>query len=479
MNRSLCVKSHQYIPDSKYMTAKQAYCFRYVFLLVMIGGRHQLQAQPITIEEAVDLSLRQYPTLAAQRSAIEALRINTEVLKASRLPNLKLHSQLNLGTANGLSGSYFSLGLIVPTSGGRRETNQADLATGNIALASADWEIYNFGRFRAEDQLAQADIAVGEAQLDRERFSLRLSVIAAYLNVYWSTQHLRIEQRNLARVDTVRRVIANLVRNGIKPGVDSSLANVALSRARLAYGRVEADYEQARVLLATLTGRPANTLQLDTTFHTEPLLIPNQTATTLPTHPLLRVGEQLVNRQTAEIDLIRKTPLPRLSLLGAAWARGTSLGINNEFGPLGTGLAYSRTNYLLGVAATVNLPDFKRAGVRVRQQQFRIEQARSQVAVQQVELQNTLLTADARLTVVGRALAELPTALRSANDAYQQRLSLYNNGVETILNLTDALNLLNTVEREVVQTRMEAVRLRLQRAQATDNFDDFYTLFRR
>ncbi|NID13602.1 TolC family protein [Fibrivirga algicola] len=457
----------------------RANCFWYVgllgFSLSLLGG---LQAQPLNIEAAVDQSLRQFPTLATQRSAIEALRANTDVLRANRLPNLRLHSQTNIGTANGLSGSYFSLGLIVPTSGARRESNSGRLATGNIALATADWEFYNFGRFRAEDQLVRADVAVGEAQLDREQFSLRQSVIGAYLDVFWTQQTLRLEGQNLARVDTVRRIIGNLVRNGIKPGLDSSLANVALSRAKLAYQRVEADYQQARVLLGTLTGQSATTLQIDTTFRADPLLIGSPPAQPTPNHPLLRVGERLVTRQTAEIDLIRKTALPRLSVLAATWARGTSLGVDNEFGPLGSGLGYNRTNYLLGFAATVNLPDFKRAGVRVRQQQFRIEQARSQLAVQQIDLQNTLLSADAQLAVVGQQLAELPNALRAARDAYAQRLSLYNNGVETILNLTDALNLLITVEREVVQTRTEAVRLRFQRAQATDNFADFYTLFR-
>jgi len=194
---------------------------------------------------------------------------------------------------------------------------------------------------------------------------------------------------------------------------------------------------------------------------------------------LLQVGERFVTRQTAEIDLIRKTALPRLTLLAATWARGTSLDIENNFGPLGSGLAYSRTNYLLGFAATMNVLDIRRATTRVRQQQFRIEQARSQLAVERVQLQNALSAADAQLTVVARQLAELPNALRSAREAYAQRLSLYNNGLETILGLTDALNLLTTVEREVVQTHSQAVRLRLQRAQATDNFNDFFILFRR
>lgn len=461
------------------MSKRSLYSVRHIFLFFFLCLCRSLNAQYITIEDAVDASARFYPTLQAQRSAQEALRINTDVIRANRMPNVRLLSQTNIGTANGLSGSYFSMGLIVPTSGGRRESNSGELATGNIALATADWEFYNFGRFRAEDKLNQAEVAVGEARLEQERFSLQQNVIASYLDVFWLSRQLLIEQRNLARVDTVRRVIANLVRNGVKPGVDSALANVAFAQAQVSYGRVLANLEEARVTLATLTGRPGNAVQPDTVFHTDRL----GQILTAPTpgyaHPLLRVGERLVARQTAETELIRKSAMPRLSVLASTWARGTSLDINNNFGPLGDGLGYSRTNYLLGFAATINLPDLKRAGIRVRQQAFRIQQAQAGLSTQQLELQNRLSAADARIGVVNQQLAALPLAISSAQQAYAQRLSLYNNGVETILNLTDALRVLNSVEREVVQIRMEAVKLRFQRAQATNSYDDFYALFRR
>ncbi|MBC8154451.1 MAG: hypothetical protein H7Z72_16225, partial [Bacteroidetes bacterium] len=141
-------------------------------LLVLFCQRLSL-GQVLTLEGAVEATFAQYPTLATQRSALDAIRANQRVVRDNRLPNVRLHDQIDVGTANGISGSYFSLGLIVPTSGGRRGENRMDLASGNIALASMDWEVYNFGRFAAEDQLARAEIAIGEAGLEREQFGLR------------------------------------------------------------------------------------------------------------------------------------------------------------------------------------------------------------------------------------------------------------------------------------------------------------------
>ncbi|WP_460673734.1 TolC family protein [Larkinella ripae] len=454
----------------------QRYLLAFAFFMLNATGA---MAQALTMEGAIEATMTQYPTLAAQRSALDAIRANARVVRDNRLPNVRLHDQINVGTANGLSGSYFSLGLIVPTSGGRRPENRMDLASGNIALASLDWEFYNFGRFKAEDQLARTDIAVSESALEREQLGLRQLVITTYLDLLWLNQSLKIEQRNLARVDTVRRIIVNLVRNGVKPGLDSSLASVQFSKAKVAYWQVLETYKQAAVQLATLTGRPVDRIQIDTTFRLEPLLTNAPESDAMVPHPLLKFRERFALRQSAEIEVLRKTALPRLSLLTATWARGTSLDIENNFGPLGSGFLYNRTNVLVGLAATVNLMDFRRASHRIQLQQFRVQEANNQLAVERLQLQNARNAADSVLAVLRLELGELPASLRSATDAYNQRVSRYNNGLENILGLTDALQLLTSVEKDLVITQGRAAKVQLQKAYATNHFEPFFALFRR
>ncbi|TDE08993.1 TolC family protein [Dyadobacter psychrotolerans] len=452
---------------------------RLIGVFIVLIFPYTLFAQVMGIEDAVNAALSNYPSLSAAQSALEALRVNAQLIKDNRLPNVRLHDQINVGTANGLSGSYFSMGLIVPTSGGRRPENSSDLASGNIALATADWEVYNFGRFQAEDRLARADILVGEAAVENEKFGIRQTVINTYLELLWLRQTLKIEERNIARVDTARRIIGNLVNNGIRPGLDSSLASVEFSRAKLNYFQMQEELQRAFIQLATLTARPVNALEIDTSFQQQALLMQPIEIKLTADHPLLRYRTNLVNRQTSEIELIRKSALPRVSLLTSAWARGTSLDIDNNFGPIGSGFGFSRTNFLVGIAATVNLMDFHRIKNRSQMQQWRVKQASSQLETQQFQLQNMLTTSDSVMATVRLALLELPTALNSAERAYQQRLSLYNNGLENILGLTDALQLLTTVEKQAVNIQRRAVNVRLHRAYATSNFEDFFSLFRR
>jgi len=451
---------------------------RLIFIFLTIS-RVAAQGQILTMEQAVDAALAKYPTIDAQRAALAGSEASVGVLKANRLPNVRLHDQVDLGTANGLSGSYFSMGLIVPTSGGRRDENRMDLASGNIALATADWEVYNFGRYAAEDQLALADIAVGKAAVQREQFMLQQAVIGAYLDVLWRGRILQLESRNIARADTVSRIINNLVNNGIRPGLDSSLASVELSRARLSYYEIDEGLRRAFLRLSMLTGRSVNQLEIDTTFHEKALLAQANNMKVVSAHPILSYQNTLLNRQQSEINAIRKAALPRVSLLASGWARGTSLDIDNNYGPLGRGFGYSRTNFLLGIAATVNLTDFRRARSRTEVQQWKIREAGSRLDFERLKLENTLASSDSVLSTVRLALQELPTAIRSAEGAYLQRLSLYNNGIENILGLTDAMQLLTKVEKQAVDIKRSAIGLRLQRAFATNDFEDFFSFFRR
>lgn len=437
------------------------------------------RGQILSMEQAVDAALAKYPTIEAQRAALAGFEASANVLKANRLPNVRLHDQIDVGTANGLSGSYFSMGLIVPTSGGRRDENRMDLASGNIALATADWEVYNFGRYRAEDQLAKADIAVGQAGVQREQFMLRQAVIGAYLDVLWRGKILQLESRNIARADTVSRIIYNLVSNGIRPGLDSSLASVELSRARLNYYEIDEGLRRSFLQLSMLTGRSINQLVVDTTFHEQQLLGQPNELMVSGTHPILGYQNTLLGRQQYEINAIRKTAMPRVSVLASGWARGTSLDIDNNFGPLGRGFGYSRTNFLVGLAATVNLTDFRRVKSRTQVQEWKIREAGARLDFEKMKLENTLASSDSVLATVRLALLELPNTIRSAESAYQQRLSLYNNGIENILGLTDAMQLLNKVEKQAVDIQRRAIELRLQRAYATSDFEDFFSFFRR
>ncbi|MFN3381220.1 MAG: TolC family protein [Runella zeae] len=451
---------------------------RCLFLFIFLFC-HSLKsiAQVLTIQDAIEASFSHYPTLQAKQMALEANKANITVVRDNRLPNVRLHDQINIGTANGISGSYFSLGLIVPTSGGRRSENRADLASGNIALASMDWEVYNFGRFEAEQQLAQTDIAAGESDLERAKFGLRQAVINTYLDLLWLQKHLNIEQMNIARIDTINRIITNLVRNGIKPGLDSSLVRVQVSKAKMSYWQVYEQYQQALIQLSTLTGHPADKIKIDSTFS-----LTNFTASPsiglLSEHPLLRYHEAIARKQSAEISLLHKSALPRLSLLTAAWTRGSSIDVENNYGPLMPGLIYSKANVLVGAAFTVNLTDFRRANHRIQLQEYRVKETKNLLANERLNLQNAQMAADSVLSVLKLELQELPRALQAANAAYNQRLSRYNNGLENILGLTDAVQVLRSVEKDYIVTQSRAIRVYLQRAYATNDFESFFTLFR-
>lgn len=475
-NRCKCANLPTPFTFNQHMIAGRLYQY-FAFSLVLFSVS-SLHAQTLTLEQAIELTIQHYPTIAAKRAALDAARTNAAVMRESRLPNVRLHDQIDLGTANGMSGSYFSLGLIVPTSGARRGVNRMDLASGNIALASMDWEIYNFGRYKSEDQLARTEAVVGESILEKEKFQLQQLVIGTYLEMLRFGQQLTIEQQNIARIDTARRIITNLVNNGIKAGLDSSLVRVQVSKAQIAYRQVLENYYQAQIRLATLTGKPVNTLKIDTTFRLESSLESLRPTDVSANHPLLKYQESIVRRQSAEIDVIRKAAMPRVSFLAAASARGSSINVENKYGPLPAGLVYSRANVLTGLAITVNLMDFRRVANRIRLQQYRVQEASFQQASEQLQLQNISTTADSVLAVLQHELHDFSSSLRAASDVYQQRLSRYQNGLDNILGLSESLQLLTSVEKDYLAAQHRSVALLLQKAYVTNDFDTFFKLFK-
>jgi outer membrane protein TolC len=139
---------------------------------------------------------------------------------------------------------------------------------------------------------------------------------------------------------------------------------------------------------------------------------------------------------------------------------------------------YRRYNFLLWVAITFNVTDIRRARRRTDVQQFRVEEARQQLASESLQLQNTFTSSDSLLILIRKQLREIPTAVRAATDVYNQRMTLYNNGLENIIGLTDALKLLYNVEKDYITARNKAAQLMLQRAFATNDYEAFYNLFR-
>ncbi|NIG56217.1 TolC family protein [Chitinophaga sp. Cy-1792] len=438
------------------------YCVALLCLAATTGKLFAQQpADSFSLHKAIDRTLAHYPTLKAKAATVQAGQASLTDVKHNWYPNLKLHEQLDLGTDNSIYGSYFTLGMIPSTSGGIREENTSQAMSGNIAMAEMQWEIYNFGAYRTQKDAAKSALRVNSADMANEANQLTAAIIQDYLELLRLEQLRKIQQDNINRTAEIQRAVNAIVKHGLKPGVDSAVAAAELSRARLNLIDVNSQYNRVRIEIASFTGMDTTGIIPDTINETRLLALLNeylpekqQMADSLGSHPLLQYYNAQYLNQLANAQVTRKSNLPKVSLMAAGWMRGSSGEYNDYFNKnLWSGLGYSRSNYLVGLGITYNLTDIKHTRERVAVQQYKAQAAEQEMETARTRLQQSLDQAQSDMAISEQRLEEIPAQLNAARAAATQKTALYKAGLTNIIEVTNALFLLNRAETDLVQAR--------------------------
>ncbi|SFE54100.1 Outer membrane protein TolC [Chitinophaga sp. CF118] len=414
----------------------------------------------LPLQQAITLTLQHYPTLKVKRALSEAAVAHSTDVNHQWWPSMKLLDEVNAGTDNGIYGSYFPMSTIPSTSGGIRDANRSEVMSGNIALAQMQWEVYNFGAYRSkrEEALQQQKVYTSDADITAN--DLTVSVIQDYLRLLQYYAMMRIQADNIARTRSVLQAVTVIVLHGLKPGVDSSIATAELSKARLNYLDMQNGYNQVRMHLGILTGLDSSVIIPDTLYNgglVQMLENATDTAVVQQEHPALQFYNALFQQQKKHEDVIRKDALPKVSLMVAGWMRGSSTQYNDIFNKnLLSGIGYSRYNYLAGVSVAYNFTDIGHTRDKMREQRLRTQAAESQLEASHTLLDNQLMQAQINIHTAMDKLFEMPAQLNAARAAAMQKMALYKGGLTNIIEVTNALYVLNRAETDLVQTHNAA-----------------------
>lgn len=445
-----------------------------VIVLFIAGSVHAQVSgdRPVLpLHQAVDLTLRNYPSIRTREAQVRSGMAAVIETKDRRLPSLNLFEQVDAGTSNNLGAAYFSGGIVPSVSGvSARPENIGTVSTGNIGVAYLQWQATNFGGYKAGIREAYARLRVDTMDLERERFYIASIVLQSYLDLIRNYELSLVQLENLRRADTIRLAIRNYVLSGLRPGVDSSLAEAEYSKAKLNYLDVYNTFRQSKVQLSLLTALDTAAIGPDT--GNDSLLLRSLGARvykdSLPGgHPFLNYFHSVYENSQAREQLIRKSYMPKLYVLAAGWMKGSSImpdgAINKD---LGTGLGYSRYNYLFGLGVTYDLFDLRRQKDRLNVQKYQTEAALHNYEEQQRSLSNAGLQASVNLRTAIEKFNEIPVQLNAARDAYNQRLTQYNAGLSNIIDLTNALYVLNRAQTDLINTKDGVWRAVVQKAYA-------------
>jgi outer membrane protein TolC len=452
-------------------------------LIVIIGNYGKVHAQTITLKRAIDSAVLNYPELKARKLQIESSKMSLSDAKDQRLPSLYVSDQVDIGTANSLDGSYFGMGLVPSTSGSIRPENNMSQVTGTIGVATMYYELYNFGLNKARIENAKSLINVNTADYNKESYLLEYQIAQLYFDLLRYKLLTDVQQKNIDRYRVLYSYIKAYTSSGIKAGVDSSVANAEISKAKIQYIQTLSVYNKLKAQFQYYTGVRNANFDIDTNaYHLSDAMI-NQIQTNVnvdtvaTSNPLLAFYKSRWDFALAQEKLVKKSFLPKLDLIGAAWTRGSSLTPNDAYGDLANGLNYDRYNYMGGLALTYNLVDIIHQKDKASIIDFQAQAFQEEMNGQKFLLENQLQQADVDIHAALDRLKEVPIQLKAAQDAFSQKSAQYNAGLVNIAELTDVSYLLFSAETAQVGAKTDLLNTLLQKAITNNTLTIFLNQF--
>jgi outer membrane protein, adhesin transport system len=435
-------------------------------LLVSVITSNAQQSPPITLKELLNRVNQKAPQLLTDSAAILIRQAEAAETHNNWLPNLRLNYQADIGSSNNVIGPYFGFGIVPSSTSGVHTSNVTTASSDNLGIAAFDWEVYNFGKYAAENKVANSNIVVEKNQFATSKYDLQAYTISNYLQLLRLQDFLAIQYRNIQRNQEIMRSIRSLAVSGVKAGVDTSIANAELSKARLNYIELDNQLKQVQLQLSAVTGVPYQSIVPDSTVETSLLdkpaayLFPADTAN----HPLINFYRSVYQNSLQKEELAKKQYNPKILFEADTWARGSSISPSDQYNALSTGYGFQRGDYLVGIGISYNLFDLKRRQLKLRTHKATSDYDDRKLQEQQQLLAISASQADVEMQTALRRLQEIPNQLKAANSGYRQQLSLYRNGLSNIVDLDAALNILYRAETDYMQAKYDYTNALFQKA---------------
>jgi adhesin transport system outer membrane protein len=457
------------------------------FFLAFLSVLYVFQAagqKVLTIKDAEQIALSNYASIKAKANQLNASKAFLTETKTEYLPDVNLSAQQDYGTVNGQNGPLYGYrGLSVASSGPALPNQNWNAAFGSLYLANVNWDFFSFGKAREKVKVQKTIVSLDENDLAQEQFQHQVRVASTYLNLLAAQQLAKAQEDNLNRSIDLQKVVIARVKNGLNPGVDSSLANAEVSNARISLTNAEQTVQDQSNQLSQYMGIKPQDFLLDSAFITKtPANADPQSALNPDDHPLLKYYRNRIGVSDEQAKYYKTFSYPTLSLFGVYQGRGSGFGSSYLTDPTytssyGAGADPTRFNYLFGIGMIWNITNPFRVHYLVKSQKFTSEQFKNEYELVAQQLQDQQVLAETRIANALKNYREVPVEVKAASDAYTQKFTLYKNGLANIVDFTEALFTLNRAEVDQDIASNNVWQALLFKAAATGDFGIFINNF--
>jgi outer membrane protein TolC len=425
----------------------------------------------MTLNEAIEAALKNYPAIKARRARTQAADEGIGVARTAYLPRLDFLWQENRATTNNVFGLLLPQGIVPPISGPVLGTRSYDSVWGSAAGVLLSWEAVDFGQRKAAVDIARAQLTAARAQAALTELDVASAAADAFLTVLAADESVRAARANVDRLQVFADSVRTLVQNQLRPGADQSRAEAELAIAKNQVSQAVQLADLARASLADAIGAAGTPVAVTVgglsavpDVNVEPM---NVTA-----HPAAQVGQASVDAVRAREHALDRAYFPHVTLQSAFAGRGTGADVPGQPSP-GSGAWLQVPNWAIG--ATVTFAAFDLFSINARKRvEAQNELAESASYEQTVQ---TLTTQDARARALMKAAVEIarntPAELQAARDAESRARARYQNGLTTVTDVAEAQRLLAQAEADDAVARLGVWRALLAAAQVRGDLAPF------
>jgi outer membrane protein len=398
----------------------------------------QAPAQPLTIEQAVQIAMQQQPSLRQSRAQVEAARGRVDQVEASRKPQITLSA----GVSSSGGGGAFNPNPGEPTRDFFEPNAGASLG------ANLSWRIYDFGQTAAQLRAAVLSAQATAAGVDTTSLDVRENVELSFLEAVARARLVTVADATVKseeqHLDQAKRFVAAQAKDPIE--VVQAQARAANARASLAQAQSNAAIALARLRAAIGWVDPHQSIAVAQTWPTPPTESPTLVAlveTARKQRPEIVAADREVAAADANIDAARAGRRPVLS----ASAR-------TDWSPQ-TGDNIPQPAWSVGLSLSWLLYDGGRTSAEVRVARANRESALAQRDALLLSLTSELDSTRAQIEA-NRAATQAST---EAVDAARAQLKLaearYAQGLGSQIELADAQTAVTTAEGNLIQSEWQ------------------------
>ncbi len=425
----------------------------------------------MTIAQAVDAALRNYPSIRVTQEQMNAAAAGIRLAQTAYLPRVDGLAQINRATRNTFYGLLLPQG-VIPGVDGIPGNNFGTVWDSGVGIL-VSWQPFDFGLRRANVATATAAREQAQATLNRTRFDVSVATADAFLTVIAAQQTAQAARAAIDSWQVLLRSIHAQVAAQLRPGADESRVQAELAIAQTQVAQAEQAIDTARATLAQFIGQdpaqigvaPSRLLDLPPEHAEAPL--------NTSSNPLALEEAALIAHQQKQLDALDRTYRPQFFVQGLASARGTGMELNG--GRLGgvNGLGPTVDNFGAGLTVTFSAMDRFALQEQEAMQSANIRASQAQSQLIATNLQSQYKTAMATLAGARRVVANTPVEVSSARTALAQATARYQAGLAPIDDVAQSQRLLVQAQIDDALARLTVWRARLQIETARGDLQPF------